>query len=161
MQSPLRRRLMRKTLIWLPPLPLRGEMSTHPMGQFAFTHRAISYGQHNLYHLGVGGPQLVAVELHKGGHGQESGPLVPIPIRVAGRQAPAVGCSKLRQVGLGFVVPPILRSCQSRLQSVLVPNTKESAMLSELVKLNRIKDNAVDPVWFSAAFRHRLLRQLS
>ena len=57
---PVRRRLV-SFGVRLPPLPYRGEMTTHPVGQLVFTHPMIGYRQHHRDHFGIGGLQLIAV----------------------------------------------------------------------------------------------------
>lgn len=103
----------------------------------------------------------MAVYSEKRDQGQESDASVAIAVRVVFHESKGVRCSEHRQVRALEVLPLLLRSGQSGFENVLVPNSRQAAMLAELVIVDGADDRPTQPPGLRTTFPHRLLGQLS
>jgi hypothetical protein len=105
--------------------------------------------------------EIIAVESHERHHGQEPDALVAVPIRVVPDQAKCVSCGQGRHIRSIDVMPLLLRSCQSSLESVLVADSRQPAMFAQLIMVDGVNDNAAEPVGLATSPGHRLFGEFS
>jgi hypothetical protein len=102
----------------------------------------------------------MAVYSKKRDHGQEADAFVAVAVRVVFHESKGVRRSEHGQVGALEVLPLLLRPGQGRFENVLIPNSRQAAVLAELVIVNGVDDRPTQPPGLRTTLRHWLLGQL-
>ncbi len=129
----------------------------HPVGERFLRAAAARHGQHHGDNLVLGHLQVPPVEAEEDDHGQETDALVPVAVGMVGPEAVAVRRGEGCQIALGVIGLLVPGARERRLQRVLVTHAVKAAVLAQLLGVNRVDHEPVDP----DRFRHRLLGKLA
>src|SRR6478672_9434303 len=102
------------------PSARRLKVLANPVGKFLLVERTRSHGEKDKCGLCLIGHELLAVELEECCGGDECNTLVAIHEGVILRESKRIRGRQARQVHVAFIGQEILRSCQRRLEQIVV-----------------------------------------
>ena len=114
-------------------------MLTNPGSQIVLGHKTGRDGENCSQDGIIARLEVVAINTKERDDCEESDAFVSVQVWVVRNQRKAVGSGKLGEIANATVSPLIPRPSESRLKQVFVANPEQTAVLTDLVRLNGIK----------------------
>lgn len=128
-----------------PTLAANDDVTPEPRRELVFREPAVRQRNHGRHHVALGCRELLALEMKKDHHREESDSLVAIAIGMAGDDAETVRSRKTGEIARPGVFPPVPRPRESRFEGIFIPGSPVTTVLPQLIEMNRIHYQTTQP----------------